>query len=52
MQSVVAIDSTTNKNKRPSARLQEKIRDYVSAFRSLNETVNELDQKGGFTSKW
>jgi hypothetical protein len=56
MQSVVSLDTTdiyTDK-KRPSARLQEKIRNCVSMFRSLNETVNEviaLGQKEGFSSK-
>ena len=43
------------KDKRqPSARLQEKIRNCVSVFRSLNETVNEVIEIGkseGFTPK-
>lgn len=49
--------STTleSKDKRqPSARLQEKIRNCVSVFRSLNETVNEVIEIGkseGFTPK-
>lgn len=58
MQSVVSLDTTDiytdNKNKRPSAKLQEKIKTCVSMFRSLNETVNEviaLGQKEGFTPK-
>jgi hypothetical protein len=55
MQSVVAIDNDiyTN-NKRPSAKLQEKIKNCVSMFRSLNETVNEvieIDKSEGFTPK-
>ena len=55
MQSVVTIDNDiyTNK-KRPSTRLQEKIRNCVSVFRSLNETVNaviEIGKSEGLTPK-
>ena len=53
-QLVVAIGTTTNNNKRPSASLEEKIRNCVSVFRSLDETVNvviELGQKEGFNPK-
>jgi hypothetical protein len=49
LQSVVTIESN---KKQPSARLQEKIRNCVSVFRSLNETVNEVIEIGkseGFT---
>lgn len=56
MQSVVSLDTTdiyTDK-KRPSTKLQEKIKTCVSMFRSLNETVNEVIEIGkseGFTPK-
>jgi hypothetical protein len=53
MQSVVAIDRD-GERRQPSERLQEKIRNCVSVFRSLNETVNEVIEIGkseGFTPK-
>ena len=47
-QSIVTTSTTTeytDSNKRkPSARLQEKIKNCASMFRSLNETVNEVIQ--------
>jgi hypothetical protein len=54
--STTTIDTTTieNKRKQPSARLQEKIRNCVSMFRSLRDTVNEIIAVGaeeGFTPK-
>jgi hypothetical protein len=49
------VSTLESKDKRqPSARLQEKIRNCVSVFRSLNETVNEVIEIGkseGFTPK-
>ncbi len=56
MQSIVSLDTTdiyTDK-KRPSTKLQEKIKTCVSMFRSLNETVNEVIEIGkseGFIPK-
>ena len=51
---VVTIDRNNDSGKRPSAKLQEKIRTCVSMFRSLNETVNEIVELGrneGFSPK-
>lgn len=52
MQVVTALDSSKDKEKRPSVHLWEKIKSCVSMFRSLNETVNEvieLGRKEGFS---
>lgn len=51
---VIAIDNNQERIRQPSTELQEKIKLCVSAFRSLNETVQEvidLGQKEGFSTK-